>query len=261
MTPDSLADALHAARRHGGRVPPDTIALDSLDDAYALQHRLDAREGSARIGFKLGATLAGALATLDLDEPFHASLFAEHHHASGAELALPAAQAVTVETEFVVAIGEDIVAGERPTSAAAVRAACAGVLPGFELVALRFDADMPGNGRLLIADSGATLATVVGEAPDPAAWRSIDTRAHPARLSIDGEPRVEGQAGQSLRGDPFAMVAWLLDREAFAGRGLKAGELVYCGSCTGMLPVAPGQRLEADFGALGTVAVELVAAR
>ena len=255
----ALADELHAARREGTRVPTERAELDSIDAVYALQRELDARETSPLIGFKLGATLEPAIATLGLDEPFHASLFAEHHATGDAEIALFDTARVTLETEFVVLIGEDIVAGEEPTSAASVRAATAAVLPGFELVATRFDMSLPGNGRHLIADSGGNHATVIGESPDPDAWREADLGAHAATLSIDGERRAAGHAGQSLLGSPFAMIAWLLDRPAFAGRGLKAGELLYCGSCTGMLPVVAGNRVEADFGTLGRLRVDLVA--
>ena len=73
--------------------------------------------------------------------------------------------------------------------------------------------------------------------------------------------RAGGHAGHSIGGSPFAMVAALLERPEFVGRGLKRGELVYCGSCTGMLPVVGGNRLEADFGALGRVTVDLTTAR
>ena len=255
---DAVADALHAARHGGDRVPTAAVALDTIERAYRLQAALERRERSARIGFKLGATLDGAIARLALEDSFHGSLFAAHHHPSGAEIALPDDRPTSVETEFVVVIGEDIVASDGPTSAAAVRAACASVRPGFELIGTRFDMTLAGNGRHLVGDAGGNVATVLDESADADAWRSLDLRAHPARLSIDGERRAEGHSGQSRAGDPFAMVAWLLDRPAFADRGLKAGELVFCGSCTGMLPIAPGERLEADFGELGRVTATLV---
>jgi len=256
MDPDRTAAALHAARREGTRVPPGDVS-PSIEEAYRVQAALDALADSAHVGFKLGATLDGALRTLDLERSFHASLFAGHQYTDGAEVAIFDAHATSVETEFVVTLGEDVAP---EADAATVRAATASVRPGFELVATRYDMTLPGNGTRLVADAGGHSATVLGEAVAEGAWKALDLESHPATLAIDGEVRAEGHSGQSIGGSPFAMIAWLLSRPVLAGRGLKSGELVYCGSCTGMLPVVVGNRLEGDFGALGRVRATLVRA-
>jgi|GEM_PF-849501 len=253
----AMAARLHHARSVGSRVPIDGPA-PSVEDAYRLQAALDALADSPRIGVKLGATLDAALATLGLDRAFHASLFARHHYENGAEVPIFAAHPTAVEAEFVVTVGEDIVGGDTPLDAAAIRAATASVRPGFELVATRFDMPLAGNGTRLVADSGGQSATVISEAVDERHWQALDFTAHPVSLRIDGEHRADGHSGQSIGGSPFAMIAWLLTRPAFARTGLKAGEIIYCGSCTGMLPVASGNRLEADFGSLGRVSATLV---
>ena len=41
--------------------------------------------------------------------------------------------------------------------------------------------------------------------------------------------------------------------------GIKAGEVVSTGTCTGVTPIAPGQTLVADFGDLGRVEVRFIA--
>ena len=46
-------------------------------------------------------------------------------------------------------------------------------------------------------------------------------------------------------------------QQSAAGRGLKAGEIVSPGPCTGLDAVAPGDRVRADFGVLGAVEILL----
>ena len=56
-------------------------------------------------------------------------------------------------------------------------------------------------------------------------------------------------------GNPTNVVLWLANQQSARGRGLKAGEIVSTGTCTGLDPVRPGDRVQADFGGLGTVDV------
>ena len=259
---DALAEALHAARRDDSRVPPPDAL--SADDARAVQVRLDALETSPVVGFKIGATTAATLELLGLDGPFVGTLHAEHHRTGDGELRLPRALPVRVECEIVLRVGRDVTLGADDSPPGAVdpervrRAADAvdAAFAGLEFVGTRFELDLPGNGAALIADGGSAVATVLSDAPvkvSPAALGDLEIR-----LDVDGERRASGRPSDSLAGDPFGMLAWLLGRPAFAERGLRAGELVYCGTCTGAVVVAPGERLVADFGALGTVRTALV---
>ena len=61
----------------------------------------------------------------------------------------------------------------------------------------------------------------------------------------------------SIGGNPLKMFAWLLNQPAFAKRGLKAGEFVFCGTCTGVIPVSIGDELFADFGTMGQISITL----
>ena len=54
-------------------------------------------------------------------------------------------------------------------------------------------------------------------------------------------------------GDPIGAVAWLAGQPRLAGRGLKRGEIVMTGTCTGLTPITLGDRATADFGELGQV--------
>ena len=259
---DALAEALHAARRDDSRVPPPDAL--SVDDAHAVQARLDALEASPVVGFKIGATTAATLELLGLDTPFVGTLHADRHRTGDGELRLPRAFPVRVECEIVLRVGRDVSLGADAAPPGAVdpgrvaRAAEAvdAAFAGLEFVGTRFELDLPGNGAALIADGGSSVATVLSDLAVEAAPGTLGDLE--IRLDADGERRASGRPEDSLAGDPFGMLAWLLGRPAFAERGLRAGELVYCGTCTGAVPAAPGERLVADFGALGTVRTVLV---
>ncbi len=51
----------------------------------------------------------------------------------------------------------------------------------------------------------------------------------------------------------FDAVVWLANHPALAARGLQAGDLIMTGTCTGLLPLKPGDHAAADFGAIGQV--------
>jgi len=52
-------------------------------------------------------------------------------------------------------------------------------------------------------------------------------------------------------GDPLRLLAWLANEGAHSLGGLRAGQWVTTGSCTGTVLVAPGTRVVADFPGLG----------
>lgn len=257
MNLERTARRLHEARRDGHAIDPATVSLSSIDQAYALQRAVDSLAGSPRVGRKIGATLANALELLDIEESFHGTLFADNHHANGAQVSVHGGRPVFVEAEFVVELAHDIRATAEPMSVSRVREATASVRGGLEIVGTRFDMPFAGNGMRLIADSASNTATVIGDPIDADTWQVLDFASHPVSLAIDDKQAASGHSGLSLGGNPFAMVAWLIDHQGCKDSGLKAGELIYCGTATGVMPVSRGNGLSADFGALGKVTATL----
>ncbi len=261
MSASDLAKDLFAARRDDKQLEKSVPA--TLADAIALQRAVDALDDSAIVGYKAGATVAAALTTLKLDAPFHGVLRANNHFESGASVRLPRAHAVNVEVEFVVIFGQDLqlpakdfAADNAPDDVVAqVAAAVSSVAPGFELVGTRFDMAGKPSGLALISDGAGNVATIAGTPVTDIAH--LDLATHEAVLTINGSEEARGKGGDSLAGHPFAMAAWLLSQPDIAKRGIRAGECIYCGTCTGALPVKPGDELVADFGALGVVRVSL----
>lgn len=254
MNSDSLAAELVAARKQGTRCN-SLPNIESIREAYTLQTAVNACEADTPIGFKIGATVDAAMEMLNLEAPFHGEIFKAYHRDQNERISVFNSQPTSVETEFVVGLGQDIKRGSSDISIDDVKAATAWVAPGFEIVGSRFDDAWPRNGHKVIADGAGNVATILGTPFSD--WQSLDLDAHEATLKINGEHKAAGHSGMSVGGNPLAMFAWLLNQPAFAERGMRAGEFVYCGTCTGVIPVSIGDELIADFGTMGCINITL----
>jgi 2-keto-4-pentenoate hydratase len=156
-----------------------------------------------------------------------------------------------VECEFFVTLADDLPARDTPWSLDEVRVAVGTVHAGIEVAECRFpNAGLPPLPAIL-ADGAASGRYVYGD--EIATWRDgladVDVV-----LEIDGEARRRG-SGRDVMDDPILPLHWLAETLRKRGRGLSAGEMVSTGSCTGMLPVRPGQRVVARFGDSASVGI------
>lgn len=253
----SLAEALCNARASGGVITVDPAQRPtSVAAAYGIQAEAIARSGLKQVGWKLGAAAKPAMDMLALDAPFLAPLLAPHCLADGAEVAIVAGQSPGLETEFLVALGADLPARAEPWGFDEVAAAIDYVAPAFEVVACRFAGGFKGNGMIAIADGGGNAAVVQGAPVRD--WRRFDLAAHQVRLSMNGTETVVGSGSALIFGDPIAAVAWLASQPQVAPHGLRRGEIVMTGTCTGLTSLKAGDRAEADFGELGRVQARFV---
>lgn len=248
----TLADDLWTARLEGKVIalaPEQEPA--SVAAAYAVQAAMIGRAGLAQIGWKIGATTKATQALLAVDEPFIGPLFAPHCHQNGARVSLMPAHRPGVESEFLLGLAADLPPREKPYDWDEAAAAVGFVAPAFEIVGCRFEGGLAGKGVVVIADGGGNAAMVQGEPLRD--WRRLDLRNHAVRLRVNGAEVASGNSGDLVFGDPIGAIAWLAAQPALAGRGLKRGDLVMTGTCTGLTPVTPGDEAVADFGALGRV--------
>ena len=102
----------------------------------------------------------------------------------------------------------------------------------------------------MIADGGGNAAIVQGAPVRD--WQRYDLAAQTARLSLNGKETAAGSGSALIFGDPIAAVAWLASQPQVA-QGLRRGEIVMTGTCTGLTPLKAGDRAVADFGELGRV--------
>jgi 2-keto-4-pentenoate hydratase len=252
-----LAEALWKARIDGEVVALEAAqAPASVAAAYEVQAAMLELAGLPRVGWKLGATTRAALDLLALDEAFAGPLFAPHCHPSGAEIALLPAHRPGIETEFLLGLGADLPPRAAPYAAEEVASAVDFVAPAFEVIGCRFAGSLAGNGLLVIADGGGNAAIVQGAPVRD--WRRFDLPRHEMRLNLNGTEAASGSGSALIFGDPIGALAWFASQPLLAGRGLRQGEIVMTGTCTGLLPVAPGDEAVADFGELGQVRATFV---
>ena len=247
----SLAEQLWICRRDGGTLeaPPDG-GPSSVEAALAVQREAVACSGMDRVGFKVGSTSAEAQKVLGTSEPGASPVLTGFFHQSPAEVAIDPSHGPAVEGEFALRLGRDLPASETPYTFDEVADAVDAIAGAIEVVGSRFSGGLAGKGRLLAtADFGANIALVVGSWTTD--WRNLDLAAHCVDLSIDGELRDSGTGARAL-GHPMNVLQWLSGKRE---EGLRAGDIVSTGTCTGLVDVAPGTQTVADFGTLGQVEI------
>ncbi|MBX2882609.1 MAG: fumarylacetoacetate hydrolase family protein [Granulosicoccus sp.] len=251
------AQALFIARNEG-KLIEEKLNVSTLETAYRLQACVNELHGDQIIGWKIGATSEIALDMLKLQKPFHGPLHQQFHfeHHDHGVLSVPVSvtPATRIETEFVVALKEDLPANGE-ASIEDVEKCTSWLAPGLEIVGSRCSNELPTDGLLLIADSAANAATVIGT--PVANWQEFDLSKHPVKLTINGKTIANGHSGQSIAANPLGMVAWLANDLATSGQVLQAGQVIYCGTCSGMTEIKPDDQIEADLGNLGKLSIRI----
>ena len=250
-----LARRLWDARLSGRTVQVDDVSPpNSNEEAYAVQREIAALCGQPSRGFKVGSTSLAAQQMLGTHEPAAGLLLAPYVYDSPARVPIAPAHTPAVEGEFAFRLGRDLPPRSAPYALDEIADAVAAVAGAIEVVGTRFSGGLAGKGRLLVtADCGANIALVVG--PWRHGARSFDLKTHPVAVMINGTLRGSGTGALAL-GDPLNVLLWLANQQSAAGRGLKSGEIVSTGTCTGLDPVRPGDHVQADFGDLGRVEIQ-----
>jgi 2-keto-4-pentenoate hydratase len=251
-----LAERLWQARQRGGVVGlQEIVEPTSSAEAYAIQSRMARLSGYAVCGFKVGSTSKEAQQLLGTSEPGSGPVLAPYLYTAPARVTIVALQTPAVEGEFVFRLGRDLPSQKAAYANAEVAQAIDSVAGAIEIVGTRLAGGLAGKGRYLVtADAGANIALITGAWTT--AWRGLDLRAHRVSMYINGEPRGNGEGARAL-GDPLNVLAWLANQQSRFGRGLRAGDVVSTGTCTGLDDVKPGDAVAADFGSLGRVELKL----
>ncbi|MFM9938362.1 MAG: 2-keto-4-pentenoate hydratase [Hyphomicrobiaceae bacterium] len=252
MATSELARRLWQARLDGTVIDAATVTPPaSTEAAYALQAEITALSGCKVLGFKVGSTSIEAQKFLGTDEPGSAPLLAPYMFESPADVAVSAPHMPAVEGEFAFKLANDLPLRTSPYTREDIADAVAAVAGSIEVVGTRFKGGLAGKGRLLTtADGGVNIALVAGRWERN--WRNLDLPAHGVTMRVNGVLKGSGNGARAL-GDPMHVMVWLVNQQSRWGRGMKAGDIVCTGTCTGLDAVRPGDRVSAEFGSLGTV--------
>ena len=248
------APQLLAAARRDGRLAD--LPLHLLRDRAAAQRFQAAAVGAlggARCGYKIGATSAAVQRRLGCRGPFFGPVLGEHLLDDG--VAFPLVPGILgLECEFGFRLGRDLPAAGEPLDITAVRNAVAECCAALEIVGRRVPATVPLDEASSIADYGLDVAVIWGR-PIPG-WDRLDLAATRVRAELDGTEVAAG-TGALVLGHPLNALLWLASELAAGGERLRAGEIVMTGTCTGIVPVAPGQRFAGCFADGPPVVVRL----
>ncbi|WP_298951856.1 fumarylacetoacetate hydrolase family protein [uncultured Methylobacterium sp.] len=247
--PTPAADVLLEARRTGARPAdlPEACRPRTEAQARAVQDAVARRLGPV-VAWKVGAPGPSAAPNR---APLHADTVSEADTLPASRFAV-----IGAEAEIAYRLGRDLPPEGAPYDRETVLAAVAALHPVIEIADTRFSAFGAADPLSQRADQQNHGALVVG--PALAAWRGLDPETQPVRLRIDGRVVHEGVGG-NVAGDPVRLLVWLANEGATSLGGLKAGQVVTTGSCTGTIFVDPGARIEAELPGLGHVAVTVAA--
>ena len=252
----SAADSLRRADETRTVIPQLSATYPgmTIEDAYDVQRRwAEARvaAGARIIGRKIGLTSRAMQIASKMTEPDYGVMFDDALFRDGA--AVPAARFIKprLETELAFVMGADLKGAGCQLHD--VLRATEFVSPALEIIDYR--TLTPRAIVDTIADNAAFAAIVLGgRIVRPF---DIDVRWVAATLSKNGVIEESGVSA-AIMGHPAAGVAWLVNKLAPLGDGLKAGDIVLGGSFTRPIDIAAGDVVHADFGPLGGIGVAVV---
>lgn len=235
-------------------VLPVALRPTTRNDGYAIQSRLDARSTSPLFGWKIAATSLNGQQHINVGGPLAGRILAERVAPDGGAVSLSGNLMRVAEAEFAFRFARDLTPSPRPYTVSEVLDAVATLHPAIELPDSRFADFVVAGEANLIADNACAHDFVLGE-PTTADWRAIDLANQPVAITLNGD-RHTG-SGATVLGDPRIALTWLVNELSGLGITIKAGQVVTTGTCYLPLPIAPGDRFAANFGALGRVSVRL----
>ncbi len=247
--PEPAARAFLEARRtrrwldalpEGGR--PSTDA-----EAYAIQDRVAAELGPVG-GWKVGAATPDAA-------PFRGPIQSDTIFPDGARLSANGLHVIGVEAEIAYRFVRDLPPRARPYERDEVLAAIGSLHPVIEILDTRFVGIGSQDALSHRADHQNSGALIVG--PAVTGWLHIESLRLPVRLTLNGAVRHEGVGGNSA-GDNIRLLVWMANAGTREAGGIRAGQVITTGSCSGTDWVEPGIDARAEFEGVGAVAASIL---
>jgi 2-keto-4-pentenoate hydratase len=243
---------LRRTRQPVAALPADIVPR-SLAEGYEVQthlvRRLCEQHGSHPIGYKVACTSQLAQEALGVDGPFFGVMLSHSTHANGVTLSASDFTVRCAEAEFGFEMAADVPAGPEYT-ADTIREFIAAAIPSIEIVDHRYHSWKTVGAPSLAADNAIHGCWISGEPCRD--WRPIDFASHPVTLTVNGDRTFPG-SGAAVLGNPLAVLAWLANTLPRHGHQLRRGDRVTTGVTTDIYLGNAGDRLAADFGALGRV--------
>ena len=204
-------------------------------------------EGRQIGGYKVGLTSPAMQKQLGVNQPDFGHIFVDQFYLENMPMDLSRHILPRVEPEIAFVLKEDL-RGPGVTVIDAIRAIDY-VLPALEVVDSRV---RDWNIKIgdTVADNASGGGVVLGSTPTYLG--DVDLRLVGCTMHKNGQVAGTG-AGGAVLGSPINALVWLANTVGPLGTTLEAGKVVRPGSLTTRSPGAPGARVTATFGGLGSV--------
>jgi 2-keto-4-pentenoate hydratase len=238
------AALLAAARKEGRRIDrlPEACRPKSTADAHAMQNAVTGLLGDEIRAYKANAPTAGDPNTVGLRAP----IYAANTRVSPAQFPVAEAPQCGVEGEIAFRFRRDLPPRAAPYTRDEVAAAvdaCAAI----EVCTSRYANPDAMTALDKLADCISNGGFVFGEIV--ADWRALDLTKLKVTLTVNGAPVLEKVGGHPI-GDPLGVAVAFVEMMR-TENGVKAGQFVTSGSCTGLRYLKPGDRCGVTFEGLG----------
>ena len=251
------AEALAQARASRHPIPPVSAShgISGLDAAYAVAEintRVRLESGRRIVGLKVGLTSRAVQQQLGVDQPDFGILFDDMEFLNGQEVPMARLLQPKVEAEVAFVVGRDIV-GAAPTYSEFL-GCLSHALPAIEIVDSAI-ADWKISLVDTVADNASSGLYVLGDQPVQLGALSLGEIG--MQMTKNGQPVSIG-SGAACLGHPLRAAYWLARTMAARGQGLRQGQVILSGALGPMVPVAAGDLVQANLGALGEVSCRMV---
>ena len=248
-----VAAILEANRTKTQTTRPSALFPEiSFEDAYAISAEVARRTqeaGAALIGYKAGLTSLAMRRSSGIDEPDYGFLYDHFVIEDGTQVSHANFCVPRVELELAFVLGAPL---QGPgIGMLDVLRATDFVVPAIEIIDARVDEPRKIYGT--IADNGAGAGLVLGGLPFKP--EDVDLRMVPGVLYRNAQIEETGLSC-GVMGHPANAIAWLANKLASLDIGLEPGQILLAGSFVRPVWAAKGDTLRADFGELGSIAIQ-----
>ena len=235
-------------------LPADCRPADRVQ-GYAVQAEVVRLSGQKVVGWKIAATSLAGQKHIGVDGPLAGPLLSRRVLDSGATVPLNGNIMKVAEAEFCFRFGASLSARQSPYDLNEVLDAVESLHPAIEVPDSRYNDFARVGAPQLIADTACACWFVLGHATDED-WRTRELTNHSVTAHKNERPAGAG-SGANVLGDPRIALTWIANELRMFGEGLRAGDIVTTGTCVAPVPVAPGDRVRADFGDFGDVTLNV----
>ena len=257
-TLDDVASTLRDARERTQPISAPTETWPELNPETAFEvQKINVRHavagGDRLVGYKLGNIAKVMQDAFGLDQPDYGHLLASVFAYEGTTLSRDSFIEPFVELEPAFVLRKQL-AGPHVTVADVIDAIEFAV-PAIEIIDSRVKDWQIGLADTL-ADNGSTGAVILGGTPRRVTDLTLrDTRGV---LTFNHREVIAGNTGNIL-GNPFAAVAWLVNRLAAYDVVFEPGQVILPGSCLQAVPMNEAGRWSGTFEGWGTVEFDVSA--